>query len=135
VGKYRLGDSEVHYWDHDHYDGTFIDTSRGAMTIKQAVRARSFTASRYGAQRTFSARMQYFGAGGSSWLNYPKGTRVTLQRQAKNGTGSWKWVDTNQVQARGRVSFTLRAARVFQYRLTSRSTARSWNLATAPLTK
>ena len=134
-GRYRLGSSEVDWTDQNYNDSTFIDDSRGTMVIKQATRAR-VTGSRTGATRTFHAHCVYFGAGYSnSWVPYPKGTKVSLQRRSAAGTGSWRNIATHRVARHGNVSFSLRAGKPFQYRVSSAGTARSWPMVSAPLIK
>src|SRR4051794_29962389 len=50
VGKFRLGDTQLSWFDTDFNDGSRVDGSRGSMTIKQATRGH-IAASRRGRTR------------------------------------------------------------------------------------
>lgn len=128
VGTYKLGPSQVTAYDDDWNGEHFIDRSTGTMLIKQATRAK-VTATRSGNLRKFTVRPRYFSVG-YGWYRYPTGQRVHLQRRPANGSGVWKRVDTARVDKRGTARLQKRAAKSFQYRVTSPGTARSWSLQT-----
>lgn len=134
-GAYRLGPSQVSYYDYDYNSGDFVDDSRGTMVAKQATRA-SWSVVRQGKVRTFSLRAQYFDASWEdSWQPFPKGTKVRLDRRRADGTGAWTKVAVTRIGKQGRSTISVRANKVFQYRLANPGTARSWRLVSSTLRK
>lgn len=134
VGVMRLGDTEVTYYDVDYNSGSFIDTTRGSVDIRQAVRT-SFSGKRAGATRSFLARPLYFEAGWSeAWTRFPEGTVLRLQRRAASGKGTWTKVAAAKVDARGRAAFKVSAPRSFQYRVVASGTKHSRALTSRRIT-
>lgn len=133
VGRFRLGSTEVEWYDVNYNDTSFVDDTTGGMVIKQATRDK-FSATRSGARRTFYSHASFF-AVGYGWSHFPKGYRVTLQRRPADGSGAWKSIQSQRTNKRGNTTYIVRAAKKHQYRVVRPSTTRSWNLVGPVLTK
>lgn len=110
----------------DYVDGTLHGGSDGRITVKQAARVKDLRSRRDGAIRSASARAIFYSISQSRWAFIPRGTAVVLQRRAVGAT-SWARVKTIRVARRGVISTRWSASRVFDYRLVTVSTARTWN--------
>ncbi len=127
VGLFRLGDSEVSWERYDddfnYYEsGSFVDTSRGSMVLKQSTRL-ALSGKRQRQLRKFRANGSYFGI--EQWYRFPKGVRLSLQKQP-SGAATWQWVKTAKTNRKGVAKFRVKTRAVYRYRVVMSATSRSW---------
>lgn len=120
IGQFDLnnltGEIDVYDASGNYRELSFTATGfTAAFTAKVGSRFTSTKVTKKGKTRTFTATASYFDAPGASrWTKFPKGGRVTLQR---NDAGTWTNLKTAKTDKKGKVKITYKAATRATYRL------------------
>lgn len=106
---------------------------QATFTVQVGSRITSAKVTKKGKKRTFTATASYFDAGNTNaWRKFPKGGRVTLQR---DNAGTWTNLKTAKTTKTGKVKITYSTKARASYRLVYAGSATVASSASATLTK
>lgn len=106
---------------------------QATFTVQTGSRITSAKVTKKGKKRTFTAAASYFDVGNTNaWRKFPKGGRITLQR---DDAGTWTNLKTAKTDKKGKVKFTYSAKARASYRLVYSGSTTVAGSTSATLTK